>query len=70
MGERGIRIKKYLPLIGGQGTEWVKVKSPLGKFDSFVKLDVLTVRSTARHTLHLQFNISANAFEIRAVQSL
>jgi hypothetical protein len=26
-------------------------------------------RSTARHAIHLQFDISANAFEIRAVQS-
>jgi hypothetical protein len=28
------------------------------------------VRSTARHAVHLQFDISANAFEIRALQSL
>jgi hypothetical protein len=28
-----------------------------------------TVRSIARHAIHLQFDISANAFEIRAVQS-
>jgi hypothetical protein len=27
------------------------------------------VRSTARHTLHLQFNVSAKALEIRAVQN-
>jgi hypothetical protein len=27
------------------------------------------VRSTARHAIHLQFDISTNAFEIRAVQS-
>jgi hypothetical protein len=27
------------------------------------------VRSTAPHTIHLQFNISANALKIRAVQS-
>jgi hypothetical protein len=30
----------------------------------------LTVRSTARHVIHLQLDISTNAFEIRAVQSL
>jgi hypothetical protein len=29
----------------------------------------LTVRSTARHAIHLQFDISANALEIKAVQS-
>jgi hypothetical protein len=28
------------------------------------------VRSTVCHTIHLQFDISANAFEIRALQSL
>jgi hypothetical protein len=27
------------------------------------------VRSTARHTIRLQFDISANGFEIRAIQS-
>jgi hypothetical protein len=29
----------------------------------------LTVQSTARHAIHLQFDIIANALEIRAVQS-
>jgi hypothetical protein len=35
-------------------------------------LCVINVRSTARHAIHLQFDISANAFEIRAykVQSV
>jgi hypothetical protein len=28
------------------------------------------VRSTARHAIHLQFDISANASEIEAVQSV
>jgi hypothetical protein len=30
---------------------------------------VLTVRSTARNAYHLQFDISANALEARAVKS-
>jgi hypothetical protein len=31
---------------------------------------VSNVWSTAHHAIHLQFDISTNAFEIRAVQSL
>jgi hypothetical protein len=43
-----------------------KVESLL---DSFVQPDVLTVWSTARHAKYLQFEITANSLEIRAIQS-
>jgi hypothetical protein len=36
---------------------------------SFTYVFFFYVRSIARHDMHLQFDISANAFEIRAIQS-
>jgi hypothetical protein len=41
------------------------VENKLEKFDSFVQPKaLLTVQSTARHAIHLQFDISTNALEI------
>jgi hypothetical protein len=46
------------------------VENLLVKFDSIIQSDVvLTVRSTASHAIHLQFDISANALDINAVLS-
>jgi hypothetical protein len=41
------------------------------KMKFYVKLhiNIYFVRWTARHAIHLRFKISANAFEIRAVQN-
>jgi hypothetical protein len=47
-----------------------KTETQLETFVSFVQPNMLTVRSTARHTIHLQFNVSPTAFLIRAVQSV
>jgi hypothetical protein len=46
----------------------IKIENQLKKFYSFVQIDMLlTVHSTARHNIHLQFDISVNGLEIRAV---
>jgi hypothetical protein len=78
MEERKRCFSFILSRIGVSGTcfpiktnlygEVIKVEY-LEKLDSLVQRDVLTVRSTARNAYHLQFDISANALEARAVKS-
>jgi hypothetical protein len=50
--------------------EEIKVENLQEKFECFVHPDVLLiVRSTARHDIQLLFSFSANALEIRTIQS-
>jgi hypothetical protein len=63
-----LTVKLIFPVKSVLSVELFKIVNYQETFYSLVQLGVLlNIRSTARYTIHLQFDISANSLDIRAV---